>query len=393
MKAFLIVLDSAGIGAAPDAAQYGDSGASTIPHTASACNGLYLPFMASIGLGNIPDLIPEGLPIPGVPPEASPSGSYGAMQEMSRGKDTTTGHWEMAGIYLKHGFTVFPAGPPAFPDKLVHQFELRTGRGILGNKAASGTRIIEELGEEHIHTGKPIIYTSADSVFQIAAHKDVISLKELYSICNVARELCNSYQVGRVIARPFTGRPGNFKRTNERRDFSLPPTEKTILDRLSESNIHTVTVGKLDDIFAGQGIAEAIHVENNSDAMSALKKLASKTSPSPAFVFANLIDFDMLYGHRRDPQGYGRELETVDAFLQDFSCAISDDDVLLLTADHGNDPTFQGTDHTREYVPLLCYCRKRPPANLGIRKGFYDIAQTIAWLFQLPAMKRGQSFL
>ncbi len=393
MKAYLIVLDSAGIGAAPDAAKYGDSGASTIPHTAAACKGLHLPFMEAIGLGNIPALIPGGLPIQGVSPADSPVGSYGAMQEMSCGKDTTTGHWEMAGLFLKQGFTVFPAGPPAFPRKLIDRFESGTGLKILGNKAASGTEIIKELGQEHMRTGKPIIYTSADSVFQIAAHKEIIPLKHLYNVCSVARELCNKYNVGRVIARPFIGKPGNFKRTDDRKDYSMPPTGETILDRLSASGVKTVTVGKLDDIFAGQGISEAIHVENNSGAMSALQELASRGGNAPTFVFANLVDFDMLYGHRRDPEGYGRELEKADGFLRDFSLLIDDNDVMLITADHGNDPTFRGTDHTREYTPLLCYCRNRAPAKLGIRKGFYDIAQTLTGLFGAPEMERGKSFL
>ncbi|MFW6151723.1 MAG: phosphopentomutase [Verrucomicrobiota bacterium] len=393
MKAYLIVLDSAGIGAAPDAAEYGDAGASTIPHTAAACNGLNLPFMKSLGLGNIPALIPGGLPIQGVEPADSPVGSYGAMQEMSCGKDTTTGHWEMAGLFLEQGFTVFPEGPPAFPRKLVARFESGTGLKILGNKAASGTEIIEELGQEHMRTGNPIVYTSADSVFQVAAHKEIIPLEQLYNICSVARELCNKYNVGRVIARPFSGEPGNFKRTDERKDYSLPPTGETILDRLSESGVNTVTVGKLDDIFAGQGISEALHVENNAGAMSALQELASRGAAAPTFVFANLVDFDMLYGHRRDPEGYGRELEKADGFLRDFSLLIDDNDVMLITADHGNDPTFRGTDHTREYTPLLCYCRNRAPAELGIRKGFYDIAQTLAGLFGAQAMERGTSFL
>ncbi len=392
MKAYLIVLDSAGIGAAPDAEKYGDAGASTIPHTASACKGLHLPFMASIGLGNIPALIPGGLPIQGVRPAYSPVGSYGAMQEMSCGKDTTTGHWEMAGLFLEKGFTVFPKGPPAFPRKLVDRFESRTGLKILGNKAASGTEIIEELGQEHIRTGNPIVYTSADSVFQVAAHKEIIPLEQLYDICSMARELCNKYNVGRVIARPFVGGPGNYNRTDERKDFSMPPTGETILDRLSASGISTVTVGKLDDIFAGQGISKAIHVENNSGAMSALEELASSACATPTFVFANLVDFDMLYGHRRDPKGYGSELEKADAFLRAFSLLIDDNDIMFITADHGNDPTFRGTDHTREYTPMLCYCRNRAPEKLGIRKGFYDIAQTLATLFGTPPMERGKSF-
>jgi phosphopentomutase len=393
MRAFIIVLDSVGIGEAPDAAHYGDAGASTLAHTAEAAGGLNLPTLQSYGLGNIPG-ITGGLPLKGVPPTDTPLAGYGAMQEVSEGKDTTTGHWEIAGLHLKKGLHLFPSGPPSFPPELIKAFEERTGRKTIGNKAASGTAIIAELGEQQMQTGNWIVYTSADSVLQIAAHEDIIPLEELYEACRIARDICNEYAVGRVIARPYIGNPGNFTRTENRRDFSYPLPEPSILSILSEKGFEVITVGKLDDIFPDSGITETHHVENNPDAEAATLELADKAPADPGtFIFVNLIDFDMLYGHRRNPQGYAESLEKTDRFLKKLQPKLRDDDLLIITADHGNDPTFKGTDHTREYVPLIAYSPSLPGRNLGIRHGFYDIAQTIAEWFKIPPIKRGKSFL
>ena len=390
MRAFLIVLDSVGIGAAPDAAAYGDEGASTLAHIAGVVGGLRLPTLESLGLGNIPPLLPGGLPIAGVLPVPSPIGGYGAMQEASLGKDTTTGHWEMAGLLMDKGFHLFPKEYPSFPPDLIAAFETRTGRKVIGNKAASGTAIIDELGPRQLKDGAWIVYTSGDSVFQIAAHEEVIPLPELYHACEVARALCDPLVVGRVIARPYIGRPGAFHRTENRRDFSYPLPEATVLDRLADHGVPVITVGKLDDIFLGRGIAESVHVENNRDAEAAVLALGARRDSF--LCFANLIDFDMLYGHRRDAPGYASALEQADGFIGALLPSLTPDDLLIITADHGNDPTFRGTDHTREFVPLLTYGLKQTGRNLGIRAGFYDIAQTLATCFGLPAMPRGLRF-
>lgn len=426
MKAFLIVLDSVGIGAAPDAAAYGDAGANTLAHTALSFPITHppstiphspspLPTLQALGLGNIPPLLPGGLPIPGVPPHPNPAAAYGAMRERSQGKDTTTGHWEMAGLLMDPGFHLFPHGPPSFPPDLIAEFERRTGRAVIGNKAASGLAIIDELGPQQMREGAWIAYTSADSVFQIAAHEAVIPLEELYAACRIARELCNPLRVGRIIARPYVGSPGAFHRTENRRDFSFPLPEPTILDRLHAAGIPVVTVGKLDDIFAGRGMSESFHVENSRDAIGAVLDIARQgfsksrrttqalppTTPtsgateraSDGFCFANLIDFDMLYGHRRDPQGYARALQKADQFLGDLIPLLAPEDILMVTADHGNDPTFKGTDHTREFVPLLVYGPGFNGLNLGIRDGFYDLAQTLAACFGIAPIPRGRSFI
>ena len=392
MRSFLIVLDSVGIGEAPDAADYGDIGANTLGHLAAAVNGLHVPTFQRLGLGNIPALLPLGLPIAGCPPVEQPAACFGALRERSQGKDTTTGHWEMAGLLLDHGFALFPKGPPSFPPELIAAFEKRTGRRMIGNKAASGLAIIDELGPRQLRDGSWIVYTSADSVFQIAAHEGTIPLDELYRGCVVARGLCDPYRVGRVIARPYVGEPGAFHRTENRRDFSYPLPGPTILDRLLAQGLHTVTVGKLDDVFAQRGIAESMHVENNADAQAALLALAT-TRPGPLFAFANLIDFDMLYGHRRDAAGYAAALERTDAFMAEFLAGLRTDDLVVITADHGNDPTYRGNDHTREYVPLLVYRPGRPGRCLGIRDGFYDIAASLAAFHGLPPLPRGASFL
>ena len=390
MKFIIIVLDSVGIGEAPDAAEYGDTGANTLAHIAQSVKGLHLPTLMEMGLGNIP-LLTSGLPILGVDQTDRPIASYGAMQEVSRGKDTTTGHWEMAGIELKNGFHVFPPGPPSFPASLVKEFEIRTGRKLLGNKAASGIAIINELGETQMKTGAWITYTSADSVFQIAAHEEIIPLDELYHACRIARELCDPYQIGRVIARPYTGTPGAFKRTENRHDFSYKMPEGSIFHHLYAAGITTITVGKLDDIFSGVPITRSMHMENNKDAKSAIFDLVA--SPESAFIFANFIDFDMLYGHRRDPAGYADALQDTDLFFRELLHLLRPDDILVITADHGNDPTFRGSDHTREYVPLLVHTPSVPGHSLGIRKGFFDLAQSAAAAFKIPPLHLGVSFI
>ncbi len=393
MRVFLVVLDSVGIGAAPDADAYGDTGTSTLAHTAAAMGGLRLPTLEEMGLGNIPPLT-DKKPIQGVAPVKRPTAAYGAMQEVSRGKDTTTGHWEIAGLHLAQGLALFPPGPPSFPADLLDALQQHTGRGILGNKAASGTAIIEELGAKHIETGAWIVYTSADSVFQLAAHEDVVPLPELYDACKFIRARCNELAVGRVIARPFIGTPGAFTRTDNRRDFSLPLPEPSILVRLAQQGCRIITVGKLDDVFPDSQVHESLHSENNPDAMKALLDVARRPRHSTdTLIFANLIDFDMRYGHRRDPLGYGKALEDTDQFLARFRSLLRNDDLLILTADHGNDPTHSGTDHTREYVPLLLYGEGIQPANLGLRQGFYDIAQSLAAVLGAPVMPRGADFI
>jgi phosphopentomutase len=391
MRVFLIVLDSVGIGEAPDAFEYGDCGANTLLHIAESVTSLRLPQLESMGIGNIPSILHQPV-IPGIPPSSSAVSSYGAMQEASRGKDTTTGHWEMVGIRLEHGFRLFPPDPPSFPEDLISRLEKKTGRKVLGNKAASGTRIIEELGPYQMAHGSWIVYTSADSVLQIAAHEEVIPLRELYRACEIARKLCNEYQVGRVIARPYTGKPGAFTRTDNRRDYSYPVPQDTVLHRLSAAGIPITTVGKLDDIFPHCGITDARHVENNADAQRIVLDVAASAGPR-SFVFANLIDFDMRFGHRRNPAGYAKALADTDIFLAALLPKLKSADMLIVTADHGNDPTFKGTDHTREFVPLLVHRSGIPSRNLGVRNGFYDIAQSIASFFHLEAMSLGTSFI
>ncbi len=392
MKAILIVLDSVGIGSAPDAAEYGDAGASTLSHLAAAAGGLQVPTMQKMGLGNIPALLPHTPKekIEGVPPAPKPSASYGAMREMSDGKDTVTGHWEIAGLEVDPGFHGFPP-VHSFPKDLIADFEKETGRKLIGNKAASGTAIIDELGPEHIQTGALICYTSADSVFQIAAHEEVVPVPELYRYCQIARRLCDPLRVGRIIARPFVGKPGAFKRTENRKDFAYLPGEPTILERLLAKGIPVYAVGKIEDIYCHRGITESIHTGNNADSQALVEKWTrEKTS---GLIMANFIDYDMVYGHRRDPKGYARSLELTDQWLATYLPLLGPDDMLILTADHGNDPTFKGTDHTREYVPLLVYRPGEAGESLGIRRGFYDIAQSLAQFFSIPAIPRGASFV
>jgi phosphopentomutase len=391
MKAVLIILDSVGIGEAPDAAEYGDEGSATLPNLANAAGGLEVPTLRDLGLGNIPPLLPHGWPIKGCPAVEQPLASYGAMREMSQGKDTITGHWEICGLEIRPAFHDFPKEFPSFPEALTDAFERETGRTVIGNKASGGIAIIEELGEEHLRTGAWIAYTSADSVMQLAAHNDIIPIDELYRGCEIARRLCDPLKVGRVIARPFKGEPGAFERTEDRRDYAYTPEEPLITERLFDAGIPVYGVGKIEDIVAHRGLTESIHSGSTEESQQVVEQFMRKDGDG--FIFANFIDFDMLYGHRRDPQGYADALRQTDAWLQTFLPMLGTDDVLMLTADHGNDPTFRGTDHTREYVPLLVYRPNESGKNLGIRAGFYDIAQSLAMLFKLEPIPRGASFI
>jgi len=380
-RVVLIVLDSCGCGALPDAPAYGDAGSDTLGNMSVKVGGMTLPHLQGLGLGHLTTIL-------GVPPVARPQAAFGKMREASAGKDTTTGHWEMAGLQVDKGFPTFPEG---FPAEMIARFEKLTGRGVLGNKPASGTAIIEELGREHLASGKLIVYTSADSVFQIAAHEEIVKLDELYDICHKARLLCDEIPIARVIARPFVGEPGKFKRTYNRRDFAMPPPTATVLDALLDAKLPVVGVGKIWDIFAGHGVSENLHSEGNADGcritLEALDKLER------GLLFTNLVDFDMLYGHRRDPEGYYRALQEFDAFLPALERQLGPRDLAILTADHGNDPTYRGTDHTREYVPLLALGGRAAGRDLGVRTGFFDIAQTLADAFGLPPRPRGESFL
>lgn len=391
MKAILIVLDSVGIGAAPDASDYGDADAATLQNIAQFAGGLELPTLRSLGLGNIAGILEGIRGIKGVESCNAPLASWGAMQEVSEGKDTITGHWEIAGIELIPGFHIFPAQYPSFPDHLVRDFEERTGRKMIGNKATSGTDVMEELGEQSMREGSLICYTSADSVFQILANIDCIPLEELYRACEIARELCDPLRIGRVIARPFRGQPGSFKRTEDRKDYAYLPDQPTILEVLEEDGVPVYAVGKIEDIYSGRGITESFHCGNMRSAHENVVRLTEEKESG--LIFANYIDFDMNFGHRRDPEGYAQALRECDEWLADYLPLLNDEDILILTADHGNDPTFKGSDHTREYVPLLVYSRKYNPRPLGVRKGFYDIAQSLACVFGAPQLPNGQSFL
>ncbi len=372
-RIILITLDGVGIGALPDAAGYGDENANTLVHVAQHCGGLRLPHLQRLGLGNI-------IAIPGVPPVARPQAAYGKMRERSIGKDTTTGHWEIAGVIQTEPLPTYPQG---FPAEIIQAFERETGLRPLGNLAASGTDIIRHLGEEHLRTGRPIVYTSADSVFQIAAHEEVIPVARLYQICRIARRLLNPYRIGRVIARPFIGSsPADFQRSARRHDFSLPPVAPTVLDRLVEAGLAVYGVGKIRDIFAGRGITDFVYCESNADAMA--KTLQAMEQVGRGLVFTNLVDSDMLYGHRLDPAGFGACLEEFDRWLPTLMAAVKETDLVVLTADHGCDPTTPGTDHSREYVPLLIWhSRLASGVALGERQSFADVAATIGEVFDL----------
>lgn len=370
-KVAIVVLDGTGIGALPDAGRYGDEGSNTLGNLSAAVGGLRVPHLQQLGLGNIG-------PIKGVPPAAKPVAAWGKMAERSPGKDTTTGHWEIAGVILDRPFPVYPNG---FPPEVITAFEQRIGRRVLGNKPASGTAIIEELGAEHMRTGCPIVYTSADSVFQIAAHEEVIPVAELYRMCEIARSiLVGEHAVARVIARPFVGQPGSFRRTERRHDFSLPPPRPTLLEALTARGYAVVGIGKIYDIFAGRGITKSIPVKNNAENIR--RTIEAVRQMAPGIVFTNLVDFDTLYGHRNDPVGFARALEEFDAALPELMAAVAPDGALFITADHGCDPTTPSTDHSREYVPLLVWGpRLREGVALGVRATFADVAATIAEFF------------
>ncbi len=381
-RAILVVLDGVGAGANPDAATYGDEGASSLEHCAQAVGGLELPHLGSIGLGNI-------TPILGTPPRADVSGSYGRMASAAAGKDSTTGHWEMTGVVLQKPLPTYPHG---FPADVVAQFEQAIGRKVIGNTVASGTEVIKEFGEEHMRTGSPILYTSADSVFQVAAHQEIIPLETLYKMCETARSiLTGENAVGRVIARPFLGTSGAFKRTEHRRDFSLAPLGTTLLDQLKKAGKDVIGLGKIEDLFAGRGLTQADHTETNRDGMAATLHWLERDFEG--LLFVNLVEFDMLWGHRRDSQGYAQALRDVDSWFAQVQQTMRPEDVIFFTADHGVDPTYRGTDHTRECVPLLAYGQtSRTGINLGTRSTFADLGQTLAEMLNVEKLAAGTSF-
>jgi len=374
----LIILDSVGCGDAPDAAAYNDVGTNTLGNIARVMGGLKLPHLGALGLGNLTD-------IQGVPPTHSARGGYGRLTEISAGKDTTTGHWELAGTPLTQAFPTYPQG---FPPDIMAEFAAKTGRGWMGNYPASGTEIIEQLGEEHVKSGKLIVYTSGDSVFQIAAHEEVVPLTDLYRYCQIARDMLS---VGRVIARPFIGPIGQFTRTEHRKDFSLLPPGVTILDAVKSAGLEVMAVGKIEDIFANQGITQSNHTGNNMAGIDAIIQFCHQ--PDEGLIFTNLVDFDALYGHRNNPKGYAEALEAFDRRLPEIEAAMRPTDVTMITADHGNDPTTPGTDHSRERVPVLIFGSAiKPNSNIGTRGSFADLSATIAELLGIPWPSAGQSF-
>ncbi len=384
-KLIFVVLDGVGIGELPDAPLYGDRGANTVGNVARVLGGLQLPNLQRLGLGRI-------APIKGLDPRADVEGCFGKMKEQSKAKDSTIGHWEIAGIITEKPFPLYPRG---FPAELTSRFLAETGcKGFLGNTTASGTEIIKELGDEHVRTGFPIVYTSGDSVFQIAAHEDVIPLTTLFEICRVTRTrvTIGEHCVGRVIARPFSGGSGNYVRTPNRKDFAVDPPGKTMLDLLSENGIRTVGIGKIDDLFAGRGLQEKIHTRSNAEGMERIIEKAGEAGNG--LVMANLVDFDMLFGHRQDPEGFAGALREFDSGLPAIIECLNEGDLLILTADHGNDPTDQSTDHSREYVPLLCYAKGgKEGVDLGTRSSFADAGKTVTEFFEVPNSLAGSSFL
>ncbi len=385
MKNFVvIVLDGVGIGELPDAAEYNDVGSNTLKNISETVGGLNLPNLEKFGLGNIENL-------KGIAHIENPSASFGKMKEVSIGKDSTSGHWELGGLKVDFKFPVYPDG---FPDEVIRKFIKETGvRGVLGNKPASGTQIIRELGDEHVKTGYPIVYTSADSVFQIAAHEEVIPLNRLYEICEITRKkvMVGEHTVGRIIARPFVGSSGNYTRTTNRKDFSVDPVGKTILDYCSENGIQTIGIGKVNDLFNYKGIDVSVKTKSNSEGIEKIIEFAGKSEQS--FIFANLVDFDVYFGHRNDPEGFHKALIEFDQALPGITAELDETDALIITADHGNDPTTPSTDHSREYVPLLFYRKNKPAKNLGIRKTFSDVAQTVADFYGIENDLKGTSFL
>jgi phosphopentomutase len=383
-RIFLIVMDSVGIGEAPDAERFGDKGADTLGHIAERMNGLKMPNMGKLGLSNIRE-------IKGIQKAEKPLAFYTKMMEASNGKDTMTGHWEIMGLNIQTPFQVFPDG---FPDELVSELEKRTGRKIIGNKPASGTEILDELGEEHMKTGDLIVYTSADSVLQIAAHEEIIPIEEQYRICKIARELTldEKYMVGRVIARPFLGEPGNFKRTANRHDYALKPFDRTVMSEMKDAGLDVIAIGKISDIYDGEGVTQSLRTVSNMDGMDKLVETVDMDFTGISFL--NLVDFDALFGHRRDPVGYGQALEEYDARLPEVFAKMKETDLLIITADHGNDPVAPGTDHTREYVPLLVYSKQMEEGKeLPLRETFADIGATVAENFNVKMPNYGKSFL
>ncbi|MCH7723283.1 MAG: phosphopentomutase [Bacteroidetes bacterium] len=381
---FILILDGVGIGELPDAEVYGDAGSDTLSNIANAVGGLDLPNLEKMGLGNIKT-------IRGIASSLHPQASFGKMKEISNGKDSITGHWEIAGLYVDIDFSYFPNG---FPEEVLNEFLAKSKcKGFLGNKAASGTEIINELAEDHLNTGFPIVYTSADSVFQIAAHQNIIPLDRLYEICFVTRNevLKPPLIIGRVIARPFIGEPGNFTRTANRKDFSLDPPAATILDLLQKENIDTVAIGKINDLFNNRGIKYPEKTKTNKEGCE--KLLEYSVNAKGSFIFANLVDFDVYYGHRNDPKGFAVKLKEFDDFLPEFLNHLDETDRLIITADHGNDPTTPGSDHSREYVPLLYYSKNKKSKNLGIRQTFSDAGKTVAEYFNIKNDLKGISFL
>lgn len=381
-KVILVVLDSVGVGALPDAADFLDEGANTLAHVAEAVGGLNLPNLEKLGLGNTTN-------VPGVAPVAKPLACVGRLAERSAAKDTTTGHWELCGLVSDTPFATYPDG---YPPEIVEPFERETGRKVLCNKARSGTEVIKELGQEHMETGKLILYTSADSAFQVAAHEEVIPPEELYRICRIARRILDPFNVARVIARPFVGTPGQFVRTYNRRDFSLPPPSATLLDLLTEQGVEVIGIGKIHDIFAGRGVSRDIHTEGNIDGLE--KMLEANRTVDAGLIFVNLVDFDMLYGHRRNPEGYARALEECDSYFGTLMAEMDEETALIITADHGCDPTFSAhTDHTREYVPAMVYSEGLDGGrNIGTRSTYADVAATVAELLGFDFEIDGRPF-
>jgi phosphopentomutase len=381
-RVVLMILDSLGVGALPDAEKYGDKGVNTLNNIAKNVDSFKIPNLVDLGIGNL-----EG--ITHVPSHENPLGAFGRSLEVSNGKDTTMGHWEIAGLNISEPFNTYPDG---FPDEIIKPFEEKTGRKVVCNKPASGTVVIDDFGKHHMETGDLIIYTSADSVFQIAAHEEIVPIDELSRYCEIAREmLMGEHQVARVIARPFIGEPGNFSRTSNRHDYSLKPFEKTVLDQLKEAGKDVIAVGKIVDIFDGEGITESVHTKSNMDGVD--KTLDYMKQENDGLIFTNLVDFDAQYGHRRNIKGYRDALEEFDLRMPEIKAAMKDDDILILTADHGNDPSYVGTDHTREYIPLLVYGKNiKQNVNIGTRNSFADIAATIAEALEIDAPLNGESF-
>ncbi|MGL6057744.1 MAG: phosphopentomutase [Culicoidibacterales bacterium] len=384
-RAFIIILDSAGIGALPDAATYGDEGANTIGHIAQAKGGLQMPTMQAMGLGNI-------APVEGVTPQTQTNAYYTKMAELSVGKDTMTGHWEFMGLHITEPFQVFT--DTGFPKALLDELSAQTGYEFIGNYSASGTEILDDLGEEHMATKKLIVYTSADSVLQIAAHEDIVPIDELWRICKIAREITmkEEWKVGRIIARPFVGTgKGHFQRTPNRHDYALKPFDKTVMNFLEESGYDVISLGKIADIYDGEGVTHAIKTKSNDDGMAKIVEVAK--SDFNGLAYLNLVDFDAVYGHRRNAVGYGDALETFDAQLPELLETLTADDLLFITADHGNDPTAPGSDHTREYVPLVVYSKAfTAPKALPVRQSFADLGATIAQIFDVQSPEIGTSF-